>query len=54
LFRRRPDAILLLCSGPRTGNNGISRSGSSSNGNRLWNLSSGRLWGGHAHIDSPA
>jgi hypothetical protein len=36
------------------GTEGIFRSGSSSDGNWLWMTSSGKLWGRHASLDSPA
>ena len=50
-----PDTLALLIRCISTsGTQGIFRSGSSSNGTWLWMLSSGKLWGRHANVDSPA
>jgi hypothetical protein len=45
---------LLILWKENPGTEGIFRAGSSSSGTWLWMLSSGRLWGRHANVDSPA
>jgi hypothetical protein len=50
-----PYTLVLLIRWINTsGTQGIFRSGSSSTGTWLWALSSGKLWGRHANVDSPA
>ena len=50
-----PYALALLARWTSfSGTQGIFRSGSSSDGNRLWVLSSGKLWGRHANVNSPS
>jgi hypothetical protein len=46
-------ALLILWK-QNPGTEGIFRSGSSSNGDWLWMTSSGKLWGRHADVNSPA
>ena len=46
--------VLVIHSTSVPGTQGIFRSGSSSNGIWLWVVSSSRLWGRHANVDSPS